>query len=99
MWCLESNNHIQAQYLPGVMNQAAVRELRSMKDRSDWSLDHSNFQKINRLYGLLEVDIFASRLTNQCRCYFSWWPDPFAEATDAFLQDWTTKALPSPYGI
>ena len=29
------------------------------------------------------------RLTNQCHCYFSWRPDPYAEATDAFLQDWT----------
>ena len=27
---------------------------------------------------------------NQCRRYFSWRPDPFTEATDAFLQDWTT---------
>ena len=61
-----------------------------MKDRLDWSLDHSIFQRINRLYGPLEVDLFASRLTNQCRRYFSWRPDPFAEATDAFLQDWRT---------
>ena len=34
------------------------------------------------------MDLFASRLTNQCRRYFSWWPDPFAEATDAVFQDW-----------
>ena len=86
MWCLERNIHIQAQHLPGVLNQAADR---SMRDRSDWSLNHSTFQKINRVYGPLEVDLFASRLTNQCQRYFSWRPDPFAEATDAFLQDWT----------
>jgi hypothetical protein len=42
-----------------------------------------------KLYFPLEVDLFASRLTSQCRRYFSWRPDPFAEATDAFLQDWT----------
>ena len=90
MWCLERNIHIQAQYLPGVLNQAADRESRSMKDRSDWSLDRSTFQRINKRYGPLEADLFASRLTNQCRRYFSWRPDPFAEATDAFLQDWTT---------
>ena len=34
------------------------------------------------------MDLFASRLTNQCHRYFSWRPDPFAEAVDAFLQDW-----------
>ena len=60
-----------------------------MKDRSDWKLDRQTFVKINERYGPLEVDLFASRLTNQCRRYFSWQPDPFAEATDAFLQDWT----------
>ena len=48
---------------------------------------HSTFQRINKLYGPLEVDLFASRLTNQCRHYFSWQPHPFAKATDAFLQD------------
>ena len=90
MWCLERNIHIQAQYLPGVMNQTVDRESRSMKDRSDWSLDQSTFQRIDRVYGPLEVDLFASRLTNQSRRYFSWWPDPFVEATDAFLQDWKT---------
>lgn len=36
--------------------------------------------------GPLEVDPFASRLTNQIPCYslVSWKPDPGAEATDAF---------------
>ena len=36
------------------------------------------------------VDLVATRLTNQCRHYFSRRPDLFAEATDAFLHDWTT---------
>ena len=51
MWCLERNIHIQAQYLPGVMNQVADMESRSMKDRSDWKLDRSVFLKINKRYG------------------------------------------------
>ena len=90
MWYLKRNIHIQAQYLPGVMNCIADSESRSMRDHSDWKLDQATFQKIDRRYGPLEVDLFASRLTYQCRRYFSWRPDPLAEATDAFLQDWTT---------
>ena len=80
MWCLERNIHIQAQHLPGVLNQVADMESRSMRDRSDWKLDRRIFLEVNKRYGPLEVDLFASRLTNQCRRYFSWRPDPFAEA-------------------
>ena len=47
------------------------------------------FHKIQRTFGLLEVDLFATRLSAQCQCYFNWRPDPSAEATDAFLQVWT----------
>lgn len=90
MWCLERNIHIQAQHLPGVLNCIADSESRCMKDRSDWRLDNRSFTKINNRYGPLEVDLFASRLTNLCPRYFSWRPDPFAEAVDAFLQDWST---------
>jgi len=35
------------------------------------------------------MDPFASRLSTQCQLYFSWWPDPYTQATAAFLQDWT----------
>ena len=35
------------------------------------------------------MDLFASRLSTQCPLYFSWRPDPYTLATDAFLQDWT----------
>ena len=90
MWCLERNIHIQAQHLPGVLNRTADWESRSMRDRSDWKLDRQIFLRIEEHYGPLEVDLFASRLTSQCRRYFSWRPDPYAEATDAFLQDWTS---------
>ena len=90
MWCLEQNIHIQAQYLPGVQNCTADRESRSMRDRSDWKLNPQIFRQINRRHGPLKVDLFASLLTNQCQRYYSWRPDPFAEAVDAFLQDWST---------
>uniref|UniRef100_A0A1X7VT19 Uncharacterized protein n=1 Tax=Amphimedon queenslandica TaxID=400682 RepID=A0A1X7VT19_AMPQE len=73
-WCIE----------PGSKQGIEVHEA-----RSDWSLDHTMFLKINRLYRLLKVDLLASRLTNQCQHYFSWRPGPFAEATDTFLQYWT----------
>ena len=90
MWCLERNIHIQAQHISGVLNYRADTESRTLKDRSDWSLDKDTFSKINERYGPIEVDLFASRLTNQCHRYFSWQPDPYGEATAAILQDWSS---------
>ena len=39
--------------------------------------------------GPLDVDLFASRLTHQLPKFFSWKPDPEAEAMDAFTQSWS----------
>ena len=90
MWCLERNIHIIAQHLPGVQNTIADAESQTMVDRSDWKLNEDIFKRIDQLFGPIELDLFASRLTRQCQTYFSWWPDPYTAAMDAFLQDWST---------
>jgi len=89
MWCLERNIYITAQHLPGAQNTTADAESRSLKDRADWKLNPVIFQRIDHTFGPLEIDLFATRLTTQCPCYFSWQPDPYALSTDAFLQTWT----------
>ena len=72
----------------GIENIIADSESRVMRDRSDWKLNPTVFRRIQDSLGPLEVDLFASRLTAQLPRYFSWHPDPQAEATDALLQDW-----------
>ena len=89
MWCLERNIHITAQHLPGIQNTITDAESRAQTDRTDWKLSPSIFHKIQEKFGPLEVDLFATHLSVQCPHYFSWQPDPPAEATDAFLQVWT----------
>ena len=91
MWCLERNIHIIAQHLPGIMNCTADTESRTMRDRTDWKLNPVLFRRIDDLLGPIKVDLFASRITNQCPAYYSWRPDPYATATDAFLQDSSYK--------
>ena len=99
MWCLKRNIHIHAQHLPGRLNTVADRESKSIRDRSDWKLDVNIFRRIDEIFGPLEVDLFASRLTHQCCRYFSWRLDPYAEATDAFLQDWAAvRGFANPLG-
>ena len=57
-----------------------------MLDSIDWKSNPMIFQGINNL---LDTELLASRLSIQCQFYFSWWPEPFALATDSFLWDWT----------
>ncbi len=78
-----------AEHLPGVLNTIADEESRVMIDCSDCMLNPRIFSKIVQRWGPLEVDLFASRLTTQLNRFFSWRPDPAAEAWNAFSQDWS----------
>ena len=88
LWCLERNISLQATHLAGILNCTADEESRVMKDRTDWMLCPRVFSRICQLTGPLQVDLFASRLTNQLSSYASWRPDPEAVATDTFSLDW-----------
>ena len=75
----------------------ADEESRTTTDHLDWKLSLEVFQKINAIWGPLEVDLFASCLSSQLPRFFSWRPDPQAKATDAFLLDWRhLKAYANP---
>ena len=52
-------------------------------------LDMELFSMIRESLGPLQVDLFATRFSTRLPRFFSWRPDPEAEATDAFLQDWS----------
>ena len=88
MWALSKDIVLSVELIPGDLNDVADAESRSMKDRTEWKLHSKLFRVIDQQWGSLEVDLFASRLSNQLPRYFSWRPDPLAEATDAFSQQW-----------
>jgi len=46
------------------------------------------FQQIQHSVGPFQIILFASRLTKQLTHFYNWRPDPEAEATDAFTQNW-----------
>ena len=87
LWALERDIILSVQHIPGVLNITAEHESRVERDRSDWMLSPVVFQKINQTLGPLEVDLFASQLAHQLPQFFSWRPDPQAEAIDAFQQE------------
>lgn len=59
--------------------------LNIVADRESRKLHPKIIFKVNQTWGLLKVDLFASRLTNQLPVYFSWRPASQALATDAEL--------------
>ena len=87
-WCLSWGITLIAEHLPGLDNTTADWESRTNRDRSDWKFNSSVFQVLQQQMGPLEVDLFASRLTALLPRFYSWCPDPEAEATDAFTQNW-----------
>ena len=78
-----------AEHLPGKGNHKADWESRHFRDSSNWKLNLSIFQALDQLWGPLEIDLFADRLNAQLMNYVSWFPDPFAQATDAFQIPWS----------
>ena len=46
------------------------------------------FHQIVAIYGLPDIDIFASALNHQVKRYVSWIEDPRAQAIDAFSVSW-----------
>ena len=78
-WCMERAIVLSAEHLPGCLNIIADEQSRHMRDRWDWKLHPGFFQRIVKTFGMIEVDLFASRLTYQVPGFFSWKPDPQAE--------------------
>ncbi|XP_072047102.1 uncharacterized protein [Amphiura filiformis] len=87
-WCISRNIWLSASYLPGVENVTADRKSRKFDDNIEWMLHKMVFQKICKLFGTPEIDLFASRLNKQLPRYISSRPDPEAENIDAFSVNW-----------
>ena len=77
--------------MPGKENVAADQELRLMKYRCNWMLNPQVFNQIQQAMGPLQIDLFVSRLTKQFPMFYSWRPDPEAQGTNTFNQDWSQK--------
>ena len=60
---------------------------------SDWMLDKKVFSKLQKTWGHFDIDLFAARHNRQLPRYFSFKPDPEAEAVDALAQNWSNLKL------
>ena len=88
-WCELRGNWVTIAHIPGVHNTLADFKSRNFADNLEWQLSDKIFDKICKCFGVPEVDLFASRLTNKVETYVSFRPDPKAWRIDAFTFKWT----------
>ena len=87
-WCIERKVWVSATHIPGKLNIEADQESRTQDLDTEWELNAEVFHSVVELWGLPEVDLFASRINHKIDCYVSWRPDPSAIHIDAFTMSW-----------
>ena len=88
-WWLVRKITLHAEHIPGQKNVEVDAESWRALDQSDWMLNQEIFQALETKWGPFDVDLFAARHNKQLRRFFSFRPDPEAEAVDALAQPWT----------
>lgn len=89
--CIEYGIHLSAAHIPGKHNILADQASREFRDAAEWAIPMHVFDKITDLFGVPEVDLFASRLNKKLDRYASWKPDPESTYIDAMSISWTDK--------
>ena len=87
-WAEIRSNWITVSYIQGRLNVKADRASRVFQDNLEWALHGRIFRRICKLFGVPDIDLFASRLNKKCSVYCSWKSDPEADFIDAFSFDW-----------
>lgn len=89
LFAIQRTLWLTAEHIPGECNQQADRESRKFNIDTEWKLKRSVFLQITDIFGRPDIDLFANRINSQLERYYSWRPDPSAQAIDAFRQSWT----------
>lgn len=87
-WCIERSIWLSASHVPGTEN-ISDHGSRHFNDSVEWKLNSSVFKKLTELWGVPQIDMFASRCSKQVARYVSWKPDYEADFIDAFSMDWS----------
>lgn len=97
--CLQQNISLSAEHVPGSRNIRADWLSRLRYGNVSQQLPHEIFRSLTTIWGMPQIDLFASKLDARLPRYFSLLPDPESCGTDAFAQIWTMQlayAFPPP---
>ena len=88
-WARKRNIWLSAAHIPGSSNVDADQLSRNFNLNLEWMLSKPIFQRIVSLFGMPDIDLFASRLNAQVETFVSWRPQPHAKFVDAFSIEWS----------
>lgn len=90
-WCESRDLWIFASYIASEDNFEADEESRKLEPNTEFEISHEGFGKIVNVFGIPEIDLFATRSNAKCKKYVSWKKDPGSIAIDAFTISWKSK--------
>ncbi|XP_053983779.1 uncharacterized protein LOC128879024 [Hylaeus volcanicus] len=87
-WCLERNIWIFAEYVASKENLADKGSRISNMD-TEWELGNYAYKRITEVFGIPDIDLFASRINKKCDRFCFWQRDPDAFVFNALRLDWS----------
>ena len=88
-WAEENKCWVTASYLPGKDNVDADYASRHFQDNLEWEISPKVFDRVTKMFGEPEIDLFACRSNAKCQQFVSWHPDPESIHVDAMTLCWT----------
>nr|XP_060620947.1 uncharacterized protein LOC132768763 [Anolis sagrei ordinatus] len=94
-WCIEERVFLIAIHLPGQDNTLADSLSRSTQTNHEWQLHPSKFKVISNLWGMPQIDLFASPTNTHCPLFCARLPPRAFPGClgDAFLFQWNPGLL------
>lgn len=88
LWALPRLQSVRAVHLPGMQNCAADLLSRQKPPPGEWRLNPEVVRKIWQLYGVAQIDLFATKLTTHCPEWFSLSEPDSPLGQDALAHPW-----------
>lgn len=86
-YCFRNSIHISATWIPRELNEWADFYSKLIES-SDIMLNPEIFSKLQRIWGVFSIDLFASYNNHQTKQYYSFYWTPTSSGVDAFKFDW-----------
>ncbi|XP_039207466.1 uncharacterized protein LOC120311711 [Crotalus tigris] len=93
LWAESNLESISVEHISGEANRQADSLSRATVDHSEWRLDPALFKEILIRFGQPQVDLFTSPTNSQLPRYFTRFPSPGVEGTDAVCSKWPKGLL------